>query len=104
MAGFITAIIALPEAYAQLHGISPRSVPDLNEYLIVFPAMILWLPVGLVIANCVLFVVPPFRRVADAYVARAQRPGFYEAQWSLLKGVLVFAAVCVPLIILGFVL
>ena len=94
----------LLRTYSRNHGILPSAVPDLNGFLIMLPAIFLWIPLTLLLANCVFFVVPPLRTIAEAYVVRAHRPGFLESQRQLGKLALLFAAFCVPLIVLGFTL
>src|SRR5882724_5114728 len=79
--GGISVVIALQSAYARITGASLSSLPRLNGLLISLPALCLWVPIALVFANCVLFAVPPLRRIA-----------------------LIMALICVPLIILGFML
>jgi hypothetical protein len=102
--GGIWVVAGLVAAYAQMAGIQKSSVPNLNGLLISLPALCLWIPVALLLAICVLFVVPPLRRVAEKYSAEAQRPHFRESQRQLGKIALIMALVCVPLIVLGFVL
>jgi hypothetical protein len=102
--GAVCLIAALIEAYSQVTGISRSSVPRLNGLLIALPALFLWIPISLLIANVVLYCVPPLRRIAEKHVAQTERPGFMESQTALLKVLGVIALVCVPLILLGFLL
>lgn len=79
-------------------------VPVLNEILILLPALVLWVPITLLLANCVLYALPRLRRIADAYSARAEQPGFGGSQRQLGRFSFILAWVCVPLIVLGFVI
>ena len=101
--GALSIMATLIDMYAARTGVPRSSVPNLNALLISVPAMLLWIPLALLLANCVLFVVPPLRRVAERYAAEAQRPGFRESQRQLGILTLIMAAVCVPVIALGFV-
>lgn len=89
--------------YANIAGIPRAAIPQLNGMLIGLPMFFLWIPLSLLLANCVLHVVRPLRKVAEAYVTEARRPGLLESQRVLGKAALVMAAICIPLIILGFV-
>jgi hypothetical protein len=102
--GGISVVIGLETTYARMAGVSLSSVPSLNGFLISLPALFLWVPVALLLANCVLFVVPPLRKVAETYAAEAKRPGFLESQRKLGRLALIMALICIPLIMLGFML
>ena len=102
--GGLFVVVGLQAIYAEMIGASLSSVPSLNGFLISLPALFLWAPVALLLANCVLFVVPPLRKSAGAYAAEAKRPGFLDSQKQLGKMALLMALVCLPLIVLGFVL
>jgi hypothetical protein len=79
-------------------------VPNVNGLLISLPAFFLWIPGHLLLGNVVLYCVAPFRRIVEQYVADTGRPGFVESQKVLLKVFVAVAVICVPLIVLGFVL
>jgi hypothetical protein len=100
--GAVCLIATLIEAYSQVTGVPRSSVPRLNGLLIALPALFLWIPLSLLIANVVLCCVPPLRRIAERYAAQTERPGLIESQQALLKMLGVIALVCVPLILLGF--
>jgi hypothetical protein len=102
--GAASIVSALVTAYARMAAVPMSSVPNLNGLLISLPTIFLWIPVALLLSNCVLFAVPPLRRIAEAYVARSGRPGFAESQRQLGKVALIMALFCVPLIALGFLL
>jgi hypothetical protein len=104
LAGAIAVSTGLVALYARMVEIPQSSIPRLNGLLISLPALFLWIPIALLLANCVLFVVPPLRKIAETYTAQARRPGFGESQRVLGKVALVMAANCVPMIVLGFVL
>jgi len=100
--GGVSLIVALLEAYSRVTGLARSAVPNLNGLLITLPAFFLWIPTSLLISNIVLYWVPPLRRIAEAYVAETNRPGFIDSQKKLLKVLGGFALVCIPLIVLGF--
>lgn len=102
--GAISVVVGLETAYARMTGIRLSSVPALNGILISIPALLLWVPVALMLANGVLFVVPPLRRIAESYAASANLPGFQESQRQLARMALVMGSICVPLIVAGFIL
>ena len=94
----------MESAYARITGASLSSLPRLNGLLISLPALCLWVPIALLFANCVLFAVPPLRRIADTYTTQANRPGFFDSQRQLARFAFITALICVPLIVLGFIL
>jgi len=102
--GGVCLIAALVGSYSQVKGVARSAMPNLNGLLIALPAFLLWIPISLLMANVILYCVPPLRRIAEGYAAQAGRPGFVESQKTLLKVLGVFALVCLPLIVLGFVL
>ncbi len=102
--GGASLVLGLEMLYARLNGFSLRSVPNLNGLLISLPALLLWIPIALLLANAVLFSVPPLKKAAERYAEEAHGPGFLGSQRQLGKVTLIVALVCVPLIVLGFVL
>jgi hypothetical protein len=98
----VALILGLANTFAESRGIARSEIPDLNGMLISLPAFLLWIPIGLMLSNCVLFAVPPLRRVAERFVADAERPGFGESQRQLLVAAGAIGVVCIPLIVLGF--
>lgn len=102
--GGISAVIGLEAIYTRMAGVSLFSPPGLKGLLISLPVLFVWIPVALLLANCVLFVVPPLRKVAETYAAEAKRPGFLESQKQLGRFALIMALICIPLIIFGFML
>lgn len=102
--GAVAVLAGLIEAYSRINNIPKSSIPNLNGFLITLPALFLWLPVALLLSNCVLWVVPQLRRTAENYAAQAKRPNFGESQRQLAKLALAVAAICVPLIVIGFML
>ena len=103
LAGGVSIISVLLNAYTRATHIGLSAIPNLNALLIALPAIFLWIPVTLLLSNCVLYAVPPLRRVAESYVSRTMRPGFVESQKQLGRAAFVIAIFCVPLIILGFI-
>ena len=90
-------------AYATAVGVRLSAVPEVNALLIALPAFLLWIPVSLLIANVVLTSVPPFRRIAEAYITANARPDYRTSQRQLSRILGWTACVCVPLILLGWV-
>ena len=101
--GGLSLMLGFMKAYAHIHGIRESAIPNLNGALITLPALFLWIPMSLVLANLVLFVVPPLRRIAERHTAQ-KWANIRRVQWALLKLTWWFAIVCVPLIALGFYL
>jgi hypothetical protein len=103
LGGLLIIFLSLA-AYATAVGIPLRAVPELNAFLIALPALFLWIPVSLLIANIVLTSVPPLRRIAEAYAIANGRPDYRTSQQQLSKLIGWTACVCVPLILLGWVM
>jgi hypothetical protein len=101
--GGLFAIIAVQTAYCRIAGVSLSSMPNLNGFLLSLPVFFLWIPIALILSNCVLHVVPPLKKVAEDYVSRTNAPGFAESQRQLTRFALFMALICVPLIFLGFI-
>jgi hypothetical protein len=101
--GGMALILGLIHAYAYFRNVSLSSIPDRNALLIALPALFLWIPLGLIISNFIIYIIPPFRRFAEDYVARTNRPGFVESQMVLIKVFGASALVCLPLMILGYI-
>lgn len=103
MVGAFCLVIALMAAFSEIRGVPRSALPNLNGLLIALPAFFLWIPVSLLLGNVVLYAVPPLRRIAKGYTHTAGRPGFAESQKVLFKVLGILALVCVPLIVLGFI-
>ena len=101
--GGIAVVMGLIVTYSRIVGVQLHSISDLNGMLISLPAFFLWIPVSLMLSNCVLYIVSPFRSIAEEYVARAKRPGFGDTQRMLGKILLYMSFICMPLIALGFI-
>jgi hypothetical protein len=102
--GGLGLVVALLVAYCRITGIPLAALPNRNGLLLSLPAFLLWVPAGLLLANVVLHAVAPLRRIAERYAARAGQPGYGESQKMLLQALGAFAVICVPLIVLGFLL
>jgi hypothetical protein len=102
--GSLCVVSGLLHAYSGFKGIPLSAVPNLNGTLMSLPALFLWIPVSLLLGNLVLYCVPPLRRIAERHERETGRPGFLESQKALLKLLLILASICIPLIVLGFVL
>jgi hypothetical protein len=88
--------------YAAAHEIPFDAVPQYNGLLVGLPALFLWLPLALLLANGILNAVPLLRRIAEGYVAQAGRPGYWESQRQLLRVFVWSALACIPLITIGW--
>jgi len=99
--GGVAVVVALLRTFAGVRA-ARSAIPNLNVVLISLPALMLWIPISLLLSNCVLFAVPRLRRAAERFVIEAQRPGFRESQRQLLFAAGVIGIVCIPLIVLGF--
>ena len=102
--GGLAIILAEIAGFANYRGISRSAIPDINGMLISLPTFFLWIPLSLIVSNLILFAVPALRHVAEQYVAESKRPGFRDSQRQLFRIAIWMAALCVPLIALGFVL
>jgi hypothetical protein len=102
--GGVYLLLALIEAYSRVKGVTHSAIPWLNALLITLPAFFLWIPIGLLVSNLVLYFISPLRRIAEEYVVRSGHPGFAESQMRLLKLLRVVELVCIPLVLLGFML
>jgi len=101
--GGLALIAGLMVAYSEFKGVPRAAIPNLNGLLISVPAFLVWIPISLLLGNLILYWVPLLRPTAESYAANANRPGFAESQWLLLKVLLVFVLIFVPLVVVGFV-
>jgi hypothetical protein len=69
--GAVCLLTALVETYSHVTGMPRSSMPRLNGLLMTLPALFLWIPISLLIANIVLYRVPPLRRIAERYAPEA---------------------------------
>jgi hypothetical protein len=102
--GGVCLLLTLIEAYSRVKGVAHSAIPRLNALLITLPAFFLWIPIGLLVSNLVLYFISPLRRIAAEYVVRSGHPGFAESQNGILKLLRIVALVCIPLVLLGFML
>lgn len=101
--GDMILVVGLTNLYSQFKNVSLSDLPNLNGMLISLPAIFLWIPCSLLISNLIIRLTPPLRVVAEKYTAQSNGPSFGESQKRLLKVLYIFAMICVPLILLGFV-
>ena len=104
LGGGIGTYLASLWMFSYLRQIPKAEIPALNGFLITLPAFFLWLPIALWLSNLVIFATPPLRKLAEEYVARARKPNFQDSQVALARVIRWTAAICMPLIIAGFVL
>lgn len=72
--------------YAAAHEIPLGAVPRPNGLLVALPTLFLWMPLALSLANGILNVVPPLRRVAEKHAGEVGQPGYRESQRTLSPG------------------
>lgn len=95
--------LLLVQAYARSRGIALGSVGNAAGATLGIAAVLLWIPLSLLLANALLFAIPPLRRIAEGYATAAKRPDFATSQRQLLKIALVIGLICVPAIAAVFV-
>ena len=96
---FVTKVMSY---YAATKGIPLSAIPNTAGLLIALPSVFLWFPLALLISNVVLALVTPLRRVAESYVRKSGRPGFFKSQLQLLLVLAAVSIICVPIIAYGF--
>jgi hypothetical protein len=104
LVGGLGIVAALMAAYARFTGIAQHAVPRLNALLISLPTLILWIPLALLLGNCVLYLIPRLRTAAERYADESGHAGCRDSQRQLAIAAIVMALVCLPLITLGFLL
>ena len=104
LSGGLGIVYLLMRVFAHIRNVPLNAVPELNGLLIALPAVFLWIPVSLLVANLILFVVPPLRRRAASYAASTGSLSFSGSQLAMLRATFWCGLLCVPLIALGFVL
>jgi hypothetical protein len=102
--GGMSFMLFLISAFSGIFNIPASHLAGWNGLLISIPAFLPWIPVSLLLGNLLLCRIPPLRRIAERHVSDANRPGFMESQKTLCKALRISASVCLPLIILGFIL
>jgi hypothetical protein len=102
--GGLGSVIVSIKAFSRFRNIEISAIPPINGLLICLPAFFLWIPASLLISNLVAYFVPILRRIAENYAVRSNHPGFKESQKMLLKLFWAFSMLCIPLILLGFLL
>jgi hypothetical protein len=100
--GFVCIGVTLLSVYSSFANIRRAEIPELNKTLIMIPAFFLWLPISFLLSNLLIYHITPLRRATERYVKKAGRPGYAQSQKGLLKALLIVAAICIPLIVLGF--
>jgi len=103
LGGAIAIPVCLLSVHAAMRGVRMNEIPDATAIMIAIPALILWIPIALLLSNVVMAAIPPMRRIAQAYTRRAGTPGFFKSQVQLMGLTAIFAVICVPIIIYGFV-
>ena len=104
LTGGILVPWALISAYAAARMLPVSAVADTAALPLAISGLLLWIPASLLLANGIMFAVPPLRRTAERYAAAAARPDFAKSQRQLLKFMLLSVVVCVPVIVAVFVI
>lgn len=102
--GSVLVVEGLKGAYSEIAGIPKSAIPDLNRFLIILPALVLWIPIAFWLSSCFLSIIFKLRGRAEEHATLAKKLNYAGSQKRLVKLVLAFAAVCVPLIVAGFML
>lgn len=102
--GSLLVFWLLLSAYSTARAVPVPAISDARALLLVLPGFAMWVPLCLLIANRILYAVPPLRRLAERHVAAAGRPDFRQSQRRLLVVFLIAAAVCLPIIAAAFLL
>lgn len=102
VSGGVGVVVLLAWMYSAVAGVGTDQIPRVNGILIFLPTLFLWVPISLFAFNLVRQLVPALRRIAEGYAHQTGAPGFVESQRQLLRVLLLLAAICVPLILLGF--
>lgn len=100
--GALLVVEALIHCFAVVRGISTREIPFVNAILIGLPALFLWIPIGMLLSNLILVATAYLGQTTEQRFAAARH--FYEAQRDILKAAGYIAIICLPLIVLGFLL
>ena len=96
---FVTKVMSY---YSATKGVPLSAIPVTAGLLIALPSIFLWFPLALLISNAVLVLVPPLRRIAEAYVSKSGHPGFWKSQVQLILALVAVSIICVPIIMYGF--
>lgn len=104
LGGGVAVYAGMSWLLARVKHTTPADIPEANGLLVLLPSFFLWLPIALWLSNLVILWTPPLRRVAEEFVARSGEPGYEQSQVILAKVIGVMALICLPLIIVGFVL
>ena len=104
LTGGILVPWALISAYAAARMLPVSAVADTAALTLAISGLLLWIPASLLLANGIMFAVPPLRRTAERDAAAAARPDFAKSQRQLLKFMLLSVVVCVPVIVAVFVI
>jgi hypothetical protein len=98
----VFAVFSMLSLAAKFKGCEVRDLPEINGFLVGLPTLLLSLPALLFLLNCLIYLIPPARRLTDAYVDREDRPGFWESQKVMITVFAWLSLVTLPLIALGF--
>lgn len=101
--GGIVVPWVLVSAYAAARTLPVSAIADTAALPLAISGLLLWIPACLLLANGIMFAVPPLRRIAERYAASAARADFAQSQRQLLKALLLSVAVCAPVIVAVFV-
>lgn len=102
--GAFGIVYLLMRVFAHIRDMPLNAVPELNGLLIGIPALFLWIPVSLLVANLILLALPPLRRRAASYAASTDSLSFRGSQLAMLRATFWLGLLCLPLIALGFIL
>ncbi len=94
--------LSMMSLLAKVKGCEVRDLPELSGFLVALPILFLSMPVFLFFMNCLIYLIPPARRMTENYVERKGRPGFWESQKTLGAIIAWVGLFTLPLVVLGF--
>jgi len=74
---------------------------SISSFMLLAPLLFASLPVGLMLTNCILWCIPPARRVFDTEANGVKWASFGERMQSLWSGALIIVSVCLIVSLIG---
>ncbi|HSR10722.1 MAG TPA: hypothetical protein VLS90_04710, partial [Thermodesulfobacteriota bacterium] len=75
--------------------------PFISSFLLLIPIILASIPLGLVVANCIAWCIPPARRVFDREAEGIEWAAFGDAMGGLAKMSLILVPICLLLSFVG---
>jgi hypothetical protein len=102
--GYIGIVILLLNLYSRFWDIPFYLISNLNGLLITLPVLFLWIPISLFLGNNVIYRFHPLRQIAEQFILKEGYPSYYQSQVELMKVIKIISIICIPIILLGFVI